>query len=67
MHLSDYMAMNGLRDDDLSVMLGRNRTTVNRLRRGLHLPSLAIAQKIQEVTNGEVSVNDWLDPPKAQP
>lgn len=60
MKVADYMAENGLKDDDLAALVGRNRATINRIRRGVGRPSFGLIKKLIEVTDGAVTANDFF-------
>lgn len=66
MHLSDYMAEQGLSDDDVATAIGRHRVSVSRYRRKLDLPSWEVVQKIKDFSGGRVSADDWLPVEVAQ-
>lgn len=60
MRLSEYMAQRQLTDEEVAAAIGRSRVSVSRYRRGLIRPEFAVAERIHEFTQGEVSPNDWL-------
>ena len=57
--LGEWMRSRGVGDAHLARTLGTHRSTVSRLRRGLHRPSPELRQSVFEVTGGEV---DLIDP-----
>lgn len=60
--LSAYMERNAIKDDEFAVLIEKDRSLVNRLRRGQVRPTLEVAGKIEEVTNGEVPMQAWVLP-----
>lgn len=64
MHLSDYMAENGLSDDDVAAAIGKSRPSVSRYRRKLMRPDWAGVEKIRTFTGGIVTADDWLGVPE---
>lgn len=60
MHLSDYMAQKGLKDEDVAAAIGKNRVSVSRYRRNLIRPSWRAIERIKEFTKNEVTAEDWL-------
>lgn len=48
-------------DEQLGELLGLDRPYVVKLRRGQRKPSLAVALKIQERTQGKVPVEAWRE------
>ncbi len=60
MQLSDHMAREGLKDDDLALKIPRSRATISRYRRRKQRPSLEIIKEIERVTGGLVTVDDWV-------
>lgn len=59
MHLSDYMARNGLNDETVAIAINRSRVSVNRYRRRLKRPDWETIQAIREYTGGKVRSEDW--------
>jgi DNA-binding XRE family transcriptional regulator len=58
--LHDWMRRNGVRDAAVAKIVGRDRTIVNKIRRGELLPTLTIAIAIERMTGGEVPANSWV-------
>ena len=58
--LDAYLLTNGLKDAYFAGLIGRDRTTVSRWRRGLSRPEWKDVQLIVRVTKGEVTPNDFL-------
>jgi transcriptional regulator with XRE-family HTH domain len=63
MKLKDYMAENELRDEEFAVLIGRDRSFVNRLRNNNAKPSPSLMETIAEKTGGKVQPNDFFDLP----
>lgn len=59
MHLSDYMAEEGLRDEDVAAALGKSRVSVSRWRRKLIRPDWETIQAIRVWSNEQVAEPDW--------
>jgi transcriptional regulator with XRE-family HTH domain len=67
MRLSDWMSATGLEDDSLARMVGSDRSTISRIRRGLNRPSWELVAKLTKLSGGAVSANDFLASPKDEP
>jgi transcriptional regulator with XRE-family HTH domain len=61
MKLTAWMKKNKLDDADVAVMTGVDRVTINRLRRGIHLPSWDTMSRIAYATEKQVMPNDFLE------
>lgn len=61
MRLAAWMAKRRISDELLASELGVSRATVSRLRRGLQVPSMALAARISEFTKRRVTANDFLE------
>lgn len=61
MHLSNYMRLNALKDEDVAIEVGRNRATVSRWRRNKLRPDWQSLDRIETFTGGKVTANDWTD------
>jgi transcriptional regulator with XRE-family HTH domain len=59
-NLSDYLKRNEIRDEDFAAKIGKDRTTINRWKKGRGSPSLIDAAKIEAETNGEVPMRVWV-------
>ena len=59
--LARWMAMRGFDDDAVSAMLGIDRTSVSRLRRGKQRPSWELLPRIIEITGGAVTAEDFFE------
>jgi transcriptional regulator with XRE-family HTH domain len=60
MHLREYMAREGLKDDEVAVAIGVERATVNRYRNGAVRPSVEVMQRIARWSKGKVPLESWL-------
>lgn len=59
--LESFMKREQMSDADLAARIGKDRTLVNRLRRGLVKPTLEVASQIEAITDGEISMQSWVD------
>ncbi len=59
MHLSDYMAARGLKDEEVSQSIQCSRPTVSRIRRKLVRPGWDTIEKIKEFTGGASTADDY--------
>lgn len=59
--LSSYMEKHKVDDAELASRIGRDRSIVNRLRRGVMRPTLEVAAAIEEITGGAVPMKSWVD------
>ena len=59
--LAAYMERNSIKDDEFAVVIEKDRSLVNRLRRGHVRPTLEVAAKIEAATNGEVPMQAWIE------
>ena len=66
MHLSEYMARTGLKDDEVARGINRSRATVSRIRRGKTKPDWSTVSAIARFTNYAVSANDFVDAPEPE-
>lgn len=48
-------------DAEFAALIGKDRSLVNRLRRGDVRPTLEVAAKIEAVTENEVPMQAWVD------
>ena len=60
MKLENYMRRYGLMDRDIAAYIKRDRSTINRVRRGKQMPDWPTMIAIREATAGLVSPNDFL-------
>lgn len=61
--LARHMAENEISDADFAELIDKDRTLVNRLRRGKVRPTLDMALAIERVTGGAVPMQAWALPP----
>ena len=54
------MERKGVTDAQLAAIIGRDRTMVNRIKRGRVRPTLDLAAAIESATGGEVPIQSWL-------
>lgn len=59
MKLSQYMALNGLKDEQFGQIIGRSAATVSRIRRGKNPPDWKTMNAILEATKGAVTAVDF--------
>lgn len=60
MTLSEWMACEGLSDDDVAAKVGRDRSIISRLRRGKHVPSAALMRSLLEISKGKIDAQALL-------
>ena len=63
MTLAQWMAANGVSDDQAAAQLGIDRSSVSRLRRGKHAPSWRLLPLIVAMTNGAVTAESFFGLP----
>ena len=61
MTIQEFMTLNGISDPAFAAMIGRDRTTVLRLRRGDTKPDWQTLAAIRDATGGKVMPDDFLD------
>lgn len=61
------MEQKGISDAEFALLIGKDRSLVNRLRRGDVRPTLDVAAKIEEVTEGQIPMQAWVEPGEAAP
>jgi DNA-binding XRE family transcriptional regulator len=61
MKLHAWMTQNKLDDADVAEIAGISRVSINRLRRGVHLPSWDTMNRLAAATDNEVMPNDFLE------
>lgn len=59
MHLSDFMAKNGLSDEKVAEGIKRSRVTVSRIRRRKVRPDWPTIEEIRAFTGGECTADDF--------
>lgn len=57
------MERHGLGDAEMAMLIGKDRSVVNRIRRGDVRPTLDVAAQIEVKTNGEVPMQAWVEAP----
>jgi len=60
--LASYMQKAGVGDADFGSRIGRDRSMVSKLRRGILRPTLDLAAAIETETKGEVPMSVWVNP-----
>lgn len=61
MKLAKYMELAKLKDADLADMLGRDRSTVTRLRNGSTKPSFEVMLALERLSEGMVKPSDFAN------
>ncbi len=57
--LANYMKSEGISDAEFALRIGRDRSLVNKLRRGIVRPTLDLAAVIETQTGGEIPMQAW--------
>jgi transcriptional regulator with XRE-family HTH domain len=65
MQLSDYLKENELTDEAFGEKIGRDRSSVYRLKNSQTKPTADVLQAIVNATGGAVTPNDFFDLPDA--
>ena len=60
MKLEEWMHENKVSDADLAGRVGRDRTIISKLRKGQIKPSLEVLVAVTRITEGQVTVNDFM-------
>jgi hypothetical protein len=58
--LDTYMKEEGINDAVFALKIGRHRSVVSKLRRGLLQPTLSIAAAIETQSGGRVTMQSWV-------
>lgn len=58
--LASYMNEHQIGDAEFARLIGKDRTLINRLRRGEVRPTLEVAAAIERETGGEVVMQAWI-------
>lgn len=58
--LASYMDREGINDADFAARIARDRSMVNKLRRGVLRPTLDLAAVIERQTGGAVPMSAWV-------
>lgn len=59
MKINEYFRKYCVNQSEFARRIGKSGSFVIALSNGRAKPSIETAQKIHEVTNGEVTINDW--------
>ena len=59
--LADYMKRADITDAAFAALIGKDRSLVNRLRRGEVRPTLEVAAEIEAKTSGAIPMQAWVD------
>lgn len=62
MKLARWMKLNEIGDTEMGRQIGVDRSTVNRIRRGIQIPLPETARQIVAVTKGKVGWRDLMEP-----
>lgn len=65
MTLAEYIKHKGMTLADMAALLDCSVPTVSKISRGQHVPKSALLAKIQDVTGGHVTPNDFIQPAAA--
>lgn len=60
--LDAYLRRESVNEADFAARIGRDRSMVNKLRRGVIKPTLELAATIEIETSGEVTMGSWVAP-----
>lgn len=63
--LACYLDAEGINQKDFAALLGVAQGTVSRIASGAKRPGLALAVKIESLTEGKVPVASWVELPVA--
>lgn len=58
--LAAYMERKQISDAEFALLIGKDRSLVNRLRRGEVRPTLDVAADIEAKTDGEIPMQAWV-------
>jgi transcriptional regulator with XRE-family HTH domain len=61
MTLEEWKRARGLTDEALADLLGIERSSVTKIRRGKASPSLAVIKRIRDLTGGAVTGDEWIN------
>lgn len=64
MKLGEYLEQENISIMEFALQVGVAQSTVYYLKNGQRQPSVDVANKIDEVTNGQVTSKDWEKKPK---
>lgn len=60
---ADFISASGKTRKDWADRIGVSKSYLSDLLNGKAVPSLAVAAKIERLTDGEVSASSWIDEP----
>lgn len=63
--LARYMDAQSLSDAEMAALIGKDRSLVNRLRRGEVKPTLEVAALVERHTAGAVPMQAWVEQDRA--
>ena len=66
MKLGVYMKLSRLTDEKFAALLGKDRTTAMRYRRGDVVPPIRVAAQIEAITEGAVTFRDFLQTERSE-
>ncbi|APR52012.1 helix-turn-helix domain-containing protein [Sphingomonas koreensis] len=58
--LDAFLDRHGIKDADFAPRIGRDRSMVSKLRRGVVRPTIDLAATIERETGGEVTMQSWV-------
>lgn len=61
------MEQKNIGDAEFAALIGKDRSLVNRLRRGDVRPTLEVAARIEDVTDGDVPMQAWVEQTSTEP
>jgi DNA-binding transcriptional regulator YdaS (Cro superfamily) len=61
MHLDAYLSNREISNAAFAQLIGRDRTSVSRWRRGASIPDWTALKRITEATEGQVTANDFVE------
>lgn len=64
--LKAYRDANGISQKDFAKSVGVKKAAISRIERGKRVPSMGLASRICEATNGELTANDFMPLPVQQ-
>jgi transcriptional regulator with XRE-family HTH domain len=67
MKLDEYLSLTGQTERGFAARVGSSGATISRIRRGLNLPRISLAVRIESITNGLVTTRDLAETVKEPP
>ena len=58
--LRDYRIARGLSQQDLAASVGVKKSAISRIEKGKRVPSMGLVARIVEVSEGELSADDFM-------